>query len=410
MDVRSILRPHQEDALDCLSDGRILKGGVGSGKSHVGMAYYVERVLGGWPEDGPAVPFPDPTDVYVITTNKKRDDKDWEGIAAQFAVSDLREKSWGGVKITVDSWHNIGKYTEIENAFFIFDEQRLVGAGAWVKAFYKIAASNRWIMLSATPGDNWMDYIPVFVANGYYRNRTEFLRRHVVYKRFAKFPVVDHYVETGRLARLRNKLIVDMPYERHTTRHTRVVSVDYDQELFNRVWVDRWHVYEDRPLKDAGEMYLVGRRVVNDNYNRIGAVMELLEKHPKLIVFYNFNYELDALRILAQTLKYPVGEWNGHKHQPVPDTSKWLYLVQYTAGAEAWECTDTDAMVFYSLNYSYKINEQAKGRIDRMNTPFTHLYYYVLRTGSKIDKAIAKSLAQKTSFNEDKFAKDAWGE
>lgn len=403
-----VLKEHQATALEEMSDGRILKGGVGSGKSHVAMAYYVERVCGGWHDRNRAIPFSDPVDLYILTTAKKRDDRDWEKLAAQFAISTDPSKSWGGVKITVDSWNNIGKYAEVENAFFVFDEQRLVGAGAWVKAFYRIAAANRWIMLSATPGDNWMDYIPVFVANGFYRNRTEFLRRHVVYKRFAKFPVVDHYVETSRLARLRHKLIVDMPYERHTSRHTRSISVEHDQELFDRVWRDRWHVYEDRPLKDAGEMYLVGRKVVNDNPHRIGAVMELLEKHPKLIVFYNFNYELDALRVLAQTLNYPVGEWNGQKHQPVPETSKWLYLVQYTAGAEAWECTDTDAMVFYSLNYSYKINEQAKGRIDRMNTPFTHLYYYVLRTGSKIDQAIAKSLAQKTDFNESSYSKQAW--
>lgn len=398
------LHEHQAEALDNLRDGAILKGGVGSGKSMVALAYWFERVCGGFPRSGEWEPFTDPTDIYVLTTAKKRDDRDWEGEAARFAISTDPSKSFGGVKITVDSWNNIGKYTEVKNAFFVFDEQRLVGNGAWVQAFYKIADNNRWIMLSATPGDQWMDYIPVFIANGYYKNRTEFIHRHVVYKRFAKFPVVSHFVETGRLYRLRNKLIVDMPFDRHTKRIIRDILVEYNQDRFNRVWKDRWHVFEDRPLKDAGEMFAVGRKVVNGDMSRVGAVMELLEKHPKLIVFYNYNYELDALRVLASTLNYPMAEWNGHKHQQIPETSKWLYLVQYAAGNEGWNCIETDAMCFYSLNYSYKVNEQAMGRIDRLNTPFTNLYYYVLRSGSAIDQAIKKALAQKKNFNERSYA------
>lgn len=386
-----------------MRDGAILKGGVGTGKSRVAMAYFVERVCGGFHEPNAFVPFTDPRDIIVITTAKKRDDRDWEGEAAAYGISTDREKSFGGVTITVDSWQNIGNYTEVKDAFFVFDEQRLVGAGAWVKAFYKIAENNRWILLSATPGDTWMDWIPVFVANGYYENRTQFIREHVVYKRFVKFPVVDYFVNTAKLQRLRGKLIVDMPYERHTIRHVLQTIVPHDEEMFKRVWKDRWHVYEDRPLKDVGEMFLVGRKVVNSDTARIGEVMRIMEKHPRLIIFYNFNYELDALRAMVTTLGYPAAEWNGHKHEPVPDTSKWVYLVQYTAGAEGWNCTATDAMVFYSLNYSWKINEQAKGRIDRLNTEYTDLWYYILRSSSEIDRLITKALAQKKSFNEPKI-------
>lgn len=397
------LRPHQADALEEMSDGRILKGGVGTGKSRVAMAYFVERVCGGWHEPGAMVPFTEPRDLVVITTAKKRDDRDWEAEAAPYGISTDREASFGGVTITVDSWQNLAKYTEVKDAFFIFDEQRLVGAGAWVKAFYAIAEKNRWILLSATPGDTWMDWIPVFIANGYYPNRTEFIRQHVVYKRFVKFPVVDYFINTHRLQQLRAKIIVDMPYDRHTIRHVLQTIVPHDEEMFKRVWKDRWHVYEDRPLKDVGEMFMVGRKVVNSDVARVGEVMRILEKHPRLIIFYNFNYELDMLRVMASSIEYPVAEWNGHKHEAVPDTSKWVYLVQYTAGAEGWNCTATDAMVFFSLNYSWKINEQAKGRIDRLNTSYTDLWYYILRSSSDIDRLITKALAQKKSFNEPKL-------
>lgn len=380
------LAPHQVKAVEELHHGAILKGGVGTGKTRTAIAYYRKH-------------HPD-KDLYVITTAKKRDSLDWEEEAAGFAISTKAELSFGGVKLTVDSWNNILEYREVKDAFFVFDEQRLVGSGAWVKAFYKIAAANEWIMLSATPGDTWLDYIPVFVANGFYKNKTEFLRTHVVYNTFTRFPKVDHYVETGRLERNRRAVLVEMPFARHTKRHVLNVIVGHNIELLRRVQVDRWHVYEERPIRDVGELFQVMRKVVNLDPSRIGELMSKLEKHPKLIVFYNFNYELDALRTLASTLSYPVAEWNGQKHQEIPTSSKWMYLVQYTAGAEGWNCTETDAMVLYSLNYSYKNWEQVKGRIDRMDTPFIDLYYYVFMSNTFIDNAIHKALLFKQNFSE----------
>ena len=383
------LRPHQIEALGKMKNGCILKGGVGSGKTLTSLAYYMK--------------YEKPKDIYVITTAKKRDSLDWNREAASLGVGRSDDASVAGV-LTVDSWNNITRYLEVKDAFFILDEQRLVGSGAWVKSFIKIARANRWILLSATPGDTWMDYIPVFVANGYYKNRTEFIRRHVVYSRFSKFPKVDHYVETGLLEKYRRSVLVEMPYARHTKRHEDTVSVEYDKDLLLRVSKERWHVYEDRPLRDVAELFSVMRKVVNSDYSRLGSLMKLSEKHPKLIVFYNFNYELDILRTLGSALNIPMAEWNGQKHQEIPQTDRWIYLVQYTAGAEGWNCIETDAIVFYSLQYSYKIFEQAKGRIDRMNTPFTDLHYYVLRSSSQIDTVIWKALKFKENFSESKYA------
>ena len=401
------LKPHQTKAVREMHNGSILQGGVGTGKSRVALTYFFVRECNGRVKvngQGDFSPMQDPKDIYVITTAKKRDHKDWETEAAPFGISSSRESSHGNILFKVDSWNNIRNYTEVKDAFFIFDEQRLVGSGAWVRAFYEIAKHNHWIILSATPGDSWMDYIPVFVANGFYKNKTEFLRRHVVYSNFSKFPKVDHYVEQGRLERLRRSVLVDMPYERHTTRHVQNIMVDYDKELFDDVVKRRWHVFESRPIHNIVEFFIVMRKLVNSDVSRLGAVMQLMEKHPRLIIFYNFNYELDMLRTLANTCEIPVGEWNGHKHEDIPDGDRWLYLVQYTAGSEGWNCTSTNAVVFWSLNYSYKINEQAKGRIERLNTSYTDLYYYILRSGSAIDQAIMRSLQNKKSFNENKFA------
>ncbi len=509
------LYPHQRQAVKELSNGKILVGGVGSGKSRTALAYAVRKEPG--------------RKIYIITTARKRDSLDWLGEALPF--EEITEPP------VVDSWQNISKYEEVKGAFFILDEQRLVGSGKWAKSFLKIAAHNRWILLSATPGDTWLDYIPVFIANGYYKNRTEFKREHVVYKPYSKFPQVDRYVGVGRLVRYRNAILVEMPDQRHTRRHLHFVDVDYNVKEFEKVWKHRWNVYENKPCKDIAELFRVARKVVNSDPSRISKLLELLENHPKVIVFYNFDYELELLReglrtwqgsatrklkqsksdlsehdhtgnkslsssdtqdtkpastrmdehsgsmdgpsmtkteglstpssqivglegldeewqreiaeakasqlvntrskdqkvLLSmdssflpvdymgsrtsggvktetQTLTIPSGpltvaEWNGHKHEAIPAGDRWVYLVQYTAGAEAWNCIETDTMVFYSLNHSYKIFEQAQGRIDRMNTPFEDLHYYILKSRALTDAYIWNSIGHKEDFNMGKFSK-----
>jgi hypothetical protein len=253
-----------------------------------------------------------------------------------------------------------------------------------------------------------MDYVPVFLANGFFKNRTAFLDEHVIFSRFSKYPKIDRFVGQDKLFKLREQILVEMPYVRHTRRNVKNVLVDHDPDLFKKVWEDRWDIYKEEPLQDIGAMFGVARRVVNSDPSRLGAVMELHEKHPRLIIFYNFNYERDMLRTLAETLGVTVAEWNGDKHEEVPTTEKWIYIVQYTAGNEAWNCITTDAMIFFSLNYSWKVNEQAKGRIDRLNTPYTDLHYYILRSASKIDQAIQKSLSLKKDFNEREYVGGKW--
>lgn len=383
------LKPHQQKALKELGNGKILWGGVGSGKSRVAVAYYETEHRC--------------QDVYVITTAKKRDSLDWTKEFANIAVGWHADATVAGI-LTVDSWNNLSKYADVEDAFFIFDEQRLVGSGTWVKAFLKIAKSNNWILLSATPGDTWLDYIPVFVANGFYKNRTEFKREHVVYAPFTKFPKVDRYLNTGRLNKLRNQILVHMPYDKLTVRHTVTRPVEYNEELVRSVIKNRWHIYQNRPIRDVAELFALLRRIVNTDPSRVREIEELLGMHPKMVIFYNFNYELERLRNLGLELAdrdtpVTLAEWNGHKHELIPETDSWLYLVQYVAGSEAWECTETDTIVFYSLTYSYKLWEQSHGRIDRLNTPFTDLFYYILRSKSVTDAAVWQSLKAKKNFN-----------
>lgn len=405
------LKPHQQLAIDKLENGKILWGGVGTGKTITSLVYYFTKVCGGVTGDfGSMVR---PKDLYIITTAKKRDSLDWEDDALKLGIGWDAESNPEGVKMVVDSWNNIHKYLDVKDAFFIFDEQRVVGSGKWAKNFIKIAKKNQWILLSATPGDTWIDYIPVFVANGFYKNKTEFVGEHVVFNTYSKFPKVDKFISVNKLIKLRNHLLVEMPYERHTTRKITTIHVDYDVDLFEDSVKRRWNPFELQPMKDVAELFRVMRKIVNSDPSRLDRVRELTKEHPRLIVFYNYNYELEALRTLAGRWTTDIGagekfissgltvaEWNGHKHEEVPDTDSWVYLVQYTAGSEGWNCISTDAMCFYSLTYSYKAWHQSFGRIDRLNTPYSTLYYYVLMSKSVMDKMIKGSLNEKKNFNE----------
>ena len=400
------LYDYQIDAVKRMKNGCILNGGVGSGKSRTALAYYYLR-NGGDPASlcgDNYIPMDDPPkDLYIITTARKRDTLEWDGDMAPFLLSTHTDVNLYCNKVVVDSWNNITKYKEVTDAFFIFDEDRVTGSGVWVKSFLKIAKSNEWIILSATPGDTWQDYIPVFLANGFYKNKSEFIREHIVYSRFSKFPKVDRYLNTGRLIRLRNSILIDMDFHRDTIPHHEDVYVSYDISAYKDICRNRWNPWEDKPIENAAEFCYSLRKLVNTDEARQVALLQIIEEHPKAIIFYNFDYELDILKKLYYGEDFEIAEWNGHRHQEVPKGEKWVYLVQYTAGNEGWNCVRTDTIIFYSQNYSYKVMTQAAGRIDRLNTPYKDLYYYHIKSRSGIDLAISKALKNKKKFNERKF-------
>jgi superfamily II DNA or RNA helicase len=179
--------------------------------------------------------------------------------------------------------------------------------------------------------------------------------------------------------------------------------VPFDRELLNSILIKRWDIYDHCPIQNIARVCYLMRKVVNSDPRRADTVKELMKKHPRAIIFYNFDYERDLLLAIGADLNIPTAEWSGHKHEQIPETEEWLYIVQYTAGAEGWNCIETNVIIFYSQNYSYKATVQAAGRIDRLNTPYTDLYYYYLRSTSVIDLAIQKAYNNKKDFNEHRF-------
>ena len=400
-------RPEQIQAVRQLQNGSILAGGVGSGKTLTSLAWYLTSVCNAASfEKGGSLAKKkvkgSPT-LYVITTAKKRDSLEWEEEAARLGLSTDPACSFTGSSIVVDSWNNIGKYSDREHAVFFFDEQRASGSGRWVKEFLKITRKNTWLLLSATPGDVWMDYLPVFMAHGFFRTRTEFMEDHVIFDRFAKYPKVKRYIGEVKLQRLRRSILVEMPVERHTTRERETVYCDYDRDLYKWVVKNRMDPWTEEPLRDAGGVCRILRKVVSDNDWRSEQAKRILSSNERVIVFYNYNYELDRILAVSESLGLPTAQWNGHRHDAIPAEPRWVYICQYTSAAEGWNCTSTDTVLFWSLNYSWRVTEQCEGRIDRLNTPYSRLKYYFLESHSSIDEAVRRSLSSKKVFNERAF-------
>lgn len=399
--ANDFLYPHQREAIQKIKNGCILNGGVGSGKSRTALYYYFTK-FGGEMEGG-YIPMKNPKDLYIITTAMKRDSREWQLELTTFLLSEESWRNEDGVKVKIDSWNNIKKYVDTKNSFFIFDEDRVTGSGAWVKAFLKIVKNNEWIILSATPGDSWEQYIPVFIANGFYRNKTEFISEHINYDpRCKNYPKILGYRNTGRLIRLRNNILVDMDFKRQTVPHNIDIWCEFDKIRLKDALKTRWDPYKDEPMQGTSTLYYVSRRICNEDPSRLNALIDIFEEKWRVIVFYNFDYELEAIKSIDFGASAEVREWNGHAHEKIPESKKWIYLVQYNAGAEGWNCIKTDTVIFYSQSYSYKTLEQAKGRIDRLQTPYKDLYYYHFKSHSWIDLAISKALKEKKDFNEGK--------
>lgn len=404
------LYDYQIDAINRMKNGCVLCGGVGSGKSLTAIAYYY-LLNGGsmdwlkgleeyWPMDDP------PMDLVIITTARKRDTHEWEKELVPFLMSTKQPVAMYRHNIEIDSWNNIKKYENLEGAFFIFDEQRVVGTGAWAKSFQKIVKKNNWILLSATPGDNWCDYVQLFIANGFFKNRTQFNREHVIFSRHVtQFPKIDGYIGEKKLRFLRDSILVDMDFKRQTVSHHQDAYVQYDVPKYKQLVRTRFDPWKNEPMENAGALCYCLRKCVNTDESRQKMVLEICEEHPKVIIFYSFDYELEILKNLGWQEGTKVAEWNGHQHEPIPEGERWVYLVNYGAGAEGWNCVETDTMIFYSQHYSYKVMTQASGRIDRLNTPFHDLYFYHLKSRSGIDLAISRALMEKKNFNESRFVR-----
>lgn len=398
--MEPLLNEQQRKAISQMKNGSILRAETGLGKTRTSLGYFFTRYGGNLGEEfGYEGRFKMPSylpNLYVITTAKTRDSKSWERELNVYRLYDNDDFHY-----VVDSWNNIDKYRDVKDSFFIFDEQRAGGSGKWAKRFIEIAQNNEWVLLSATPGDKWKEYIPIFIAHGFYRNKTDFMNKHCLTNPYRVWDI--KYINEGMLIRHRRDITVYMDKEKPANPNHHNIYAGYDKDKYTLIQRDRWNPYSNEPIQNGADLVRLLRRVVNEDYSRIELVAQILLDHPKLIIFYNFNYERDLLRMFAHSVGIDIAEWNGSLHQNIPSSDSWIYIVQYSAGCEGWNCFETDTMVFYSQDYSYKRMHQAEGRISRLNTPYDNVFYYHILSRSTIDRMISRSLSEKKDFNDSKF-------
>ena len=407
-----ILKPFQENCLERLSTGKVLAADTGAGKSIMSLAWYLSKECA---SDEHSLKsgakawtlYHGSPDLYIITTPKKRDSEEWESDLSKFnLVKGRNSKEMGEVNIFIDSWNNIKKYTEIKNSVFIFDEQRAVGSGTWAKSFVKIAKQNHWIMLSATPGDTWSDWCPLMIAKGYYPNRTAFFNKHAVYNPYVKYREIIRWDNTDELEYYRSKMLVTCRMEKKTTRHFEEVIADCSNKYeVKRAYKERTNPKTGEPFKSASELCAYTRNIINTDPTRSAVGLKIIQMYDRIIIFYTLTDELEGIKWACNKAGRKMYFYNGEIHDQVPTGNNWAYIVQYTAGSEAWNCTTCNAMLFWDLTYSYKQFKQATGRIDRLNTPYSDLYYYAIRSYMPLDLAIRRALREKKDFNSRGFLK-----
>lgn len=404
------LFPYQEDALKRMHNGCILCGGTGTGKSITSLAYiYTKELHGSIKLNGKGEWKPPKVnkDIYIITVASKRDKGEWEDELCRFGLSTDISRSVNGIKVTIDSWNRIQHYKKVYGAVFIFDEDKVTGSGKWAKTFLYISRRNRWIILSATPGDKMIEYLYVFLANGFYKNKQEFIAKHVIRKPYVPYFDIQDYIRKPVLEKHRREVLVIMKRDTDISIVNHNIVCDYDRKKYKDVWARRWDIYEQKPIEETGKLLSLIRRVVNEDPDRVLKLKSVLAHQAKVIIFYNYNFELEILRKVCSELHFTIGEHNGQKHTEVPNTKKWVYICQYNSAGEGWNCVTTNQMIFYSLSYSYKAMKQAAGRINRINTSFKELHYYILQSKAPIDVAILRALSQKRDFNERAFGKNS---
>lgn len=405
------LRQFQHECVQALRSGKVLAAGVGAGKSIMALYWYVTKcctVRTSHNANGELFQImPGSPDLVIITTAKKRDNHEWDDELYRYALHQgENSKKMGRVHVTIDSWNNITKYVDT-SAVFIFDEQRAIGSGAWSKAFVRIARRNPWVMLSATPADTWSDWCPIFVADGFYRNRTEFFRRHAVYSRYTKYPRIDRWIDEDYLNRCRDRVLVTCEVPRETERVVHQLTCAYDKETVRKAMKTRWNPETEEPFLNATELCFYLRRVIDTDPTRLSYAAHVVRDHRKVIIFYTLRAELEQILKLEEVTGVPVYQYNGGRHDDLPQGNSWVYAVQFQAGSEGWNCTSCNTVLYWSLPYSYKQAEQAAGRIDRLDTSYKTLNYYIMRSFAPLDLGIIRALRNKENFNASGFLRSS---
>lgn len=184
--------------------------------------------------------------------------------------------------------------------------------------------------------------------------------------------------------------------------HTGVFDHECDSEWDGKVYDDLHEL--------VGETTLVKRlyaRQLCGHYNKDkrNKFKELVEStQDRLIVFYNYNAELEALKRICDTLKRPYSQVNGQVKDlyAYENENNSITLIQYQAGAKGLNLQKANKIIYFTLTDKCEDWMQSQKRIHRIGQDKTCFYYILMCKGS-IEEDVYSALQRGTDFTDELF-------
>lgn len=283
------------------------------------------------------------------------------------------------------------------------------------KFILKLKPSNV-ILLSGTPtGGKYEELYSQCKLLGWKINKKAFWDTYVVTRKMDingfSIPIVVGYKNVDRLkAKLREYGAVFMKTEE---------VLDLPEQLDNVIKVESTKEYKkfvkNRLIKidgkelvgDTSLTKLLYQRQLASQYNSNKTTMlrDLLEStNDRVIVFYNFNEELEKIEDMCIRMERPVSVVNGQRkdlkcYEKDQDS---VTLIQYQAGAMGLNLQKANKIIYFSLPLSSELFEQSKKRIHRIGQKNSCFYYYLI-TERSIEEKIYEVLGQRRDFTNKLF-------
>ena len=347
---------------------------------------------------------------------------------AQYLVISF-ESSWRLDKELV-AWVDDDTYIIVDESHKIKNPSSKVG-----KFMRKLGAKTDYkTILTGTPQSNgYIDYYNQFHFLGYLdMNQTNFKKRYAITQmmQYGAGPIFQEIIG------YRNTEELDEMIHNHSVFYDRKLD---DEELpdeipvyfpsypkYRKISNDKVYEFKDGTLEiydtlGAGVML---QRQLASGYISKGGNTEVLDKSKldwmrdflegydeRVVVFYNYNAELEQLKQLLERLDRPYSEYNGHRKdlRAFQESSEGVVLANYgSASTGINDFVIASTMVMYSLTTSYIDFEQAKKRIDRIGQTKKPLFYFLIMKGT-IDARVYHSLQEGKDFDERMYAEhEGW--
>lgn len=397
---KRILYDSQEEVIQEIEgNSKILELGTGSGKTLISLQEYLDHH-----SQHP---------LLIICPNSKFREGGWDrevaviekhyGVKIDYEVipySHLWTKRKVPKKPTYKTNDKLGDY---KGRFIIFDEIHFVKNPTSERgktAQLLIKNSKGFLGLSATPLSNgWEDSMNYFIMFGMAKNKTSFIREYAsgldhYYKPYGwKGDLLSPMWEAISIFRDKHdmtdlpKLTLQDVYFKKSTRYSKILKDRICEDI----------VYDTVPKLYAGLRQYANLKHKGEYLN------ELLEgTSENVVVFYNFNTELDEImKAIPKGKKVFIANGKGYS---IPQKGKWgnvknsVSVVQYQSGGTGIEMQYAYTVVFFSPTYSYQDYEQSMGRVYRTGQE-ENVTAYLFKTRGTVETAIWKSLEKKKDFN-----------